>query len=233
MIDVHFADCCTKYANMEASRQWLFSATMLATASILVSFLFQGTSIFSQRQPAHHTSLRQIQWNLASIDQLEAADAPEVRPLEEVYPIASGFGLRKHPILNTRRLHAGVDFAAPKGTAVYAAGSGIIERISPISDSSTFGIHVVILHDSSSVYEGRYRTLYAHLSSASVRKGQRVEAGQHIGAVGSTGRSTAAHLHFEIHLDGQPVNPMEYFPVEPTPDTLTGDSIPYKEFLIR
>lgn len=221
---------------MENSPRWLLSISLLLAATILLSFAFAtSTPIGKPRSKQQlHQQLKQHQWGLGSIANAEITDLPSVKPVDDQHPLVSGFGMRRHPILQTQKLHAGIDFAAPKGASVYAAAAGVIERISPLSDSSTFGIHVVILHDSSAFFAGRYRTLYAHLSGVSVRKGQKVTAGQMIGKVGSTGRSTAAHLHYEVHFDDQPEDPELYLEEESEilepykPDTLL-----VEEFYIR
>lgn len=221
---------------METSPRWLFSISLILAATLLLSFVFSGSTPrnnYKSRLQLHQ-QLRQHQWDLGSIANAEVTDLPEAMPVDSQYPVVSGFGMREHPILHTKKLHAGIDFAAPKGSAVYATANGTIERISPLSDSSTFGIHVVILHDSSSFFEGRYRTLYAHLSSVTVKRGQQVSEGQLIGRVGSTGRSTAAHLHYEVHFDDKAEDPEAYL------ETKAEFSQPYKpdtllveEFYIR
>ena len=115
--------------------------------------------------------------------------------------LSSRFGSRKHPILGYTRLHAGVDFAAPRGTPIYAAGDGTIERAGPFS---SFGNYVKIRHN------GTYATAYAHLNgfARGIRQGKRVRQGDVIGYVGTTGRSTGPHLHYEIHRDGKAINPL-------------------------
>jgi murein DD-endopeptidase MepM/ murein hydrolase activator NlpD len=114
--------------------------------------------------------------------------------------ISSGFGYRKHPILGYTKLHKGIDFAAPYGTPVYAAGSGTIQYAGWFS---SFGKYVKIAHNSS------YKTAYAHLSKipSSIKKGRRVKQGDVIGYVGSTGRSTGPHLHYEVHKGSKAINP--------------------------
>jgi murein DD-endopeptidase MepM/ murein hydrolase activator NlpD len=115
--------------------------------------------------------------------------------------ISSGFGMRRHPVLGTRRLHAGVDFAAPTGTPVNASAAG---TVSFAGRRGGYGNMVEISHG------GAMTTRYAHLSSiaAGIRKGSRVDADTLIGKVGSTGLSTGPHLHYEVHLDGKPVDPL-------------------------
>jgi murein DD-endopeptidase MepM/ murein hydrolase activator NlpD len=115
--------------------------------------------------------------------------------------LSSGFGNRRHPILGYTKLHKGTDFAAPTGTPIYAAGNGVIERIGPFS---TFGNYVRIQHANG------YETAYAHMSrfAKGLRKGSRVRQGEVIGYVGTTGRSTGPHLHYEVHVNGGAVNAM-------------------------
>lgn len=115
--------------------------------------------------------------------------------------VSSPFGMRTHPITGQRKLHTGMDIAAPSGTPVKAPADG---RVSFAGYNSVNGNYVVIKHG-----EGR-STLYAHLASSSVHAGEQVEAGDVIGKVGSTGMSTGPHLHFEVQENGRPVNPATY-----------------------
>lgn len=114
--------------------------------------------------------------------------------------MSSGFGMRQHPVLGYTKMHKGVDFAAPTGTAVYAAGNGVIERAGRFS---SFGNYIRIRHSS------KISTAYAHLSryAAGIRPGVAVKQGQLIGYVGTTGRSTGPHLHYEVLANGVQVNP--------------------------
>ena len=116
--------------------------------------------------------------------------------------LSSSFGMRRHPISGYSRLHKGTDFAAPTGTPVYAAGHGKIERASRYGG---YGHYVRIRHANG------YKTAYAHLSryGRGIRAGKRVRQGDIIGYVGSTGASTGPHLHYEIYIDGKPVNAMK------------------------
>jgi len=133
------------------------------------------------------------------------AAVPSVLPIEKggSTQIAAGFGYRIHPMYRTLKLHKGVDITAPAGTLVYATGKG---RVSSVENHpSTRGRVIVIDHGFG------YKTVYAHLGKARVRKGQRVERGDVIGEVGSTGRSTAPHLHYEVLHRNNPENPINYF----------------------
>jgi len=114
--------------------------------------------------------------------------------------LSSGFGTRRHPILGYQKAHKGVDFAAARGTPIMAAGDGVVERAGPYG---TFGNYVRIRHAQG------YKTAYAHMNAVKkgVRTGVRVRQGDIIGYVGSTGRSTGPHLHYEVHLKDKPVNP--------------------------
>lgn len=114
--------------------------------------------------------------------------------------LSSGFGTRRHPILGYQKAHKGVDFAASRGTPIMAAGDGVVERAGPYG---SFGNYVRIRHAQG------YKTAYAHMNGIrkGVRTGSRVRQGDIIGYVGSTGRSTGPHLHYEVHLKDTPVNP--------------------------
>lgn len=113
--------------------------------------------------------------------------------------LSSGFGKRKHPILGFTKLHTGTDFAAPRGTPIYAAGNGTVTYA---GRKGGYGIYVRIRHN------GTYQTAYAHMSGIArgVRKGTRVNQGQVIGYVGTTGRSTGPHLHYEVIRNGKFIN---------------------------
>ena len=113
--------------------------------------------------------------------------------------LSSGFGNRKHPILGFTKMHRGIDFAAPVGTPIFAAGDGIIEFS---GWKGAYGKYIRIKHNST------YKTAYAHLSKIYKKKGARIKQGDIIGTLGSTGRSTGPHLHYEILVSGRQVNPL-------------------------
>lgn len=115
--------------------------------------------------------------------------------------LTSGFGMRRHPLLGYSKMHTGIDFGVPYGTPIRAAGSGMIEVA---GRHGAYGITVKVQH------AGKYETLYAHMSklAAGIRQGKKVNQGQIIGYVGSTGRSTGPHLHYEVRVKDRAVNPM-------------------------
>lgn len=115
--------------------------------------------------------------------------------------LTSGFGMRTHPVLGGRRAHKGVDLAMPVGTPVYATADGVVERASWFS---SYGLYVSLEHG------GNIETRYGHMSRLNVAAGQQVKKGDIIGFVGSTGRSTGPHLHYEVRVAGAAVNPVPY-----------------------
>lgn len=132
------------------------------------------------------------------------ASIPAIFPIDQGRSrLVSGFGYRIHPIYKIRRMHTGIDFAAPTGTEIFATGNGVVATVE--FNRSGYGLSVVIDHGYG------YQTLYAHLSKTEVRPGQRVSRGQVIGRVGNTGLSKAPHLHYEVIKNGQKINPIRYF----------------------
>ena len=115
--------------------------------------------------------------------------------------LTSGFGMRDHPVLGGRRQHQGIDLAAPSGTPVYATADGIVSRADWYS---SYGLYISVEHGAA------MQTRYAHLSRLAVAAGDTVKKGDLIGYVGSTGRSTGPHLHYEVRVDGLAVNPIPY-----------------------
>lgn len=114
----------------------------------------------------------------------------------------SGYGIRLHPIHKVSKMHDGIDFAAPSGTEIQATGNGRVIKVE--SKKSGYGRNVLIDHGHG------FQTLYAHLKEVRVREGQKVLKGQLVGTIGSTGTSTAPHLHYEVRQNGKPVNPIHY-----------------------
>ena len=133
------------------------------------------------------------------------AAIPAIQPVknENLKRMASGFGYRSDPFTKARKMHEGMDFTAKTGTPIFAAGDGVIARAD--NSASGYGNHIVLRHGYG------YETLYAHLSKYKCKPGQRVKRGDVIGYVGSTGRSEAPHLHYEVHKDGKVVNPLNFY----------------------
>jgi len=130
---------------------------------------------------------------------------PAIIPIssKDMTRIASGFGLRIHPIYKIIKFHYGMDFTAPAGTDVYAAGNGIVSSVQ--SSQRGLGKNIIIDHGFG------YSSTYAHLSNFNVRAGQKVQRGDVIGYVGNTGTSIANHLHYEVRLNGVNVDPVNYY----------------------
>jgi murein DD-endopeptidase MepM/ murein hydrolase activator NlpD len=130
---------------------------------------------------------------------------PAIQPVrnENLKHMASGFGYRTDPFTKARKMHEGMDFTAKSGTPIYATGDGVVAKAD--NKASGYGNHIVIRHGFG------YETLYAHLSKYNTRAGQRVKRGDIIGYVGSTGRSEAPHLHYEVLKDKKVVNPLNFY----------------------
>jgi murein DD-endopeptidase MepM/ murein hydrolase activator NlpD len=160
--------------------------------------------IIQKQMVIQSRSLDEITKLAAEKEKLLAA-IPAIQPInnEELTRMASGFGWRSDPFTKARKMHWGMDFTAPRGTPIYASGDGVVTRSD--NRASGFGKHVRIDHGYG------YMTLYAHLSRYNVKKGQRVKRGDLIGFVGSTGRSEAPHLHYEVWKDGQKINPINFY----------------------
>lgn len=129
---------------------------------------------------------------------------PAIQPVanKNLKYTASGYGMRIDPIYKTAKFHAGMDFSANIGTPVYATGNGVVKKA---GWQSGYGKIIVVDHGFG------YETWYAHLNKYKVRVGQKVVRGEVIGEVGNTGKSTGPHLHYEVHLKGRVVNPVNYY----------------------
>ena len=133
------------------------------------------------------------------------ANTPAIQPIEnkKLKRMASGFGMRIHPIYKVRKMHTGCDFTARRGTPIYATGDGVVKEVQ--TKYGGYGKKVILEHGFG------YHTLYAHMSKFNVKIGQKVKRGEIIGYVGNTGASTAPHLHYEVIYKGKKVNPVHYF----------------------
>ena len=136
---------------------------------------------------------------------------PSIQPIRnsDLKRAISGFGWRVDPIYKTRHMHTGMDFTAKRGTEIYVTGDGVVQEVE--NKAWGYGKSIVINHGYG------YQTRYAHLSAFGVSKGQKVKRGQLIGLVGSTGRSTGPHLHYEVVKNGEKVNPIAYYHSDLTP----------------
>ena len=144
---------------------------------------------------------------LAREKELMLAAMPSIKPirkdkLKRDIRYLSGYGMRIHPIYKRRRMHKGLDFSAPRGTPIQAPGDAVVKAVK--KHRTGYGHHVILDHGYG------YETLYGHMSDIHVRRGQRVQRGEVIGLVGSTGGSTGPHLHYEVHVQGQHVDPIHY-----------------------
>ncbi|MFI5186980.1 MAG: M23 family metallopeptidase [Chitinophagales bacterium] len=153
---------------------------------------------------AQKNSYGEIDNLIKNKEQLLAA-TPAIQPVsnKDLTRIASGFGYRIDPIYKTVKLHAGLDFAAPLGTPIYATANGTVAVAG--NTGNGYGNHVVINHSYG------YETLYGHMSRIKVKSGQPVKRGEVIGWVGSTGKSTGPHCHYEVHKNGQKIDPVYFF----------------------
>ncbi|MBD3638609.1 MAG: M23 family metallopeptidase [Crocinitomicaceae bacterium] len=140
------------------------------------------------------------------------AAIPAIQPVSnlDLTRIASGFGYRIDPIYKTKKMHTGLDFTADTGTPVYATGNGVVVECEV--KRWGYGQSVIVDHGFG------YRTRYAHLSEFKCKPGDKVVRGQIIGLVGSTGKSTAPHLHYEVEKNGQKINPIHYFHSDISPE---------------
>lgn len=140
------------------------------------------------------------------------ASIPAIQPVanKKLKRVASGFNYRIHPIYKVRHFHTGIDFTAPRGTEIYATGDAKVVDV--IMKKRGYGYHVILDHGYG------YKTLYAHMNKFNVKRGQAVKRGDVIGFVGSTGTSTAPHLHYEVIKNGEKINPMNFFFNDLTPE---------------
>lgn len=130
---------------------------------------------------------------------------PAIQPVSngDLKRVASGFGYRIDPVYKTVKFHAGLDFAAPQGTPIYATANGVVNTAGNLGNG--FGNHVIINHGYG------YETLYGHMFRIKVRSGTRVKRGEIIGWVGNTGKSTGPHCHYEVHKNGRTLDPIYFF----------------------
>ncbi len=170
----------------------------------LVSAITQTINNLKSRIAAQRKSFDQVENLVRNKEQL-LAHTPAIQPVsnKDLNRIASGFGYRIDPVYKTTKFHAGLDFAAPQGTPIYATADGTISTSG--NTGNGYGNHVVINHGYG------YETLYGHMVRVKAAAGQSVKRGEVIGWVGSTGKSTGPHCHYEVHKYGEKIDPIYFF----------------------
>ncbi len=177
----------------------------------LVNSIISTLNRLSNRIMVQQSSFDEIQKLVANKEQL-LARTPAIQPInnKDLTRVASGFGYRIDPIYKTTKMHAGIDFTAPQGTPVYATADGTVKTAG--NTGNGYGNHVIINHGYG------YETLYGHMVRVKARNGQAVKRGEVIGWVGSTGKSTGPHLHYEVHKYGKHIDPIYFFYNDLTPE---------------
>lgn len=173
--------------------------------------IFNTLNVVSARISSQERSYKEIEGMLRNKEKL-LASTPAIQPVanKDLKRVASGFGSRIDPVYKTIKFHAGLDFAAPQGTPIYATADG---RVTTAGNTGNgYGNHVEINHGFG------YETLYGHMVRVKVRAGQMIKRGEVIGWVGSTGKSTGPHLHYEVHKGGRPLDPIYFFYNDLTPE---------------
>ena len=175
----------------------------------LVRLLTQRLDLFERQLYAQSISFDQLK-ETASKQKDKLAHIPSVIPINiKDFTMSSGYGVRRDPIYGSSKFHTGLDFAAKTGTPVFATADG---KVTEAGRQSGYGNCIDISHGYN------YLTRYAHLSEILVKPGQEVKRGEMIGKVGSTGKSTGSHLHYEVRFKDEPQNPVNYYFMDLTPE---------------
>lgn len=177
----------------------------------LTNSIIQNIGNVEARINTQQRSYNEIAGFIKNKEQL-LAGTPAIQPVsnKDLNRVASGFGYRVDPVYKTVKFHAGLDFAAPQGTPIYATANGTIKVAGNLGNG--YGNHVVVNHGYG------YETLYGHMFKIVVRNGRQVKRGEILGYVGSTGKSTGPHLHYEVHKNGRPLDPVYFFYNDLTPE---------------
>ncbi len=188
-----------KYKNLEGAE----NSELIINSSKKVDKLIKEIEVQSR-------SLDEIEKLAANKEKLLKA-IPAIQPVQnkDLTRLASGYGMRMHPILKYRKMHHGMDFTADRGTPIYATGDG---KVIKASRGTGYGNMVIIDHGFG------YKTKYAHMSKYNTRKGRYVKRGDIIGYVGNTGLSSGPHLHYEVHKNDKPINPINFYHGDLTPE---------------
>jgi murein DD-endopeptidase MepM/ murein hydrolase activator NlpD len=173
-------------------------------AGDLYSDIVSSLNNLTKRVAYQNKSYKDIEGFIKNKEILLAA-TPAIQPVsnKDLNRIASGFGYRIDPVYKTVKMHAGLDFAAPQGTPIYATANGSVKMAGNIGNG--YGNHVIINHGYG------YETLYGHMYKVTAHQGVRIKRGEIIGYVGSTGKSTGPHLHYEVHKNGKRLDPVYFF----------------------
>lgn len=195
----------------EMEQQQEIQLVMSMTGDELEQAITQSINKLMLRIAYQEQSFNQITHYIKNKEDL-LASTPAIQPIgnDDLKRIASGFGYRIDPVYKTVKYHAGLDFSAPQGTPIYATANGVVQIAGNIGNG--YGNHVVISHGYG------YETLYGHMFRVKTRPGVRVKRGEIIGWVGSTGKSTAPHCHYEVHKNGRPIDPVYFFYNDLTPE---------------
>lgn len=196
-----------RYAGLDNSGRYADLASLSDAA--LVTRVNQQMDLLDRQLYAQSLSFDQLKEGAAE-QKDKLAHIPSVLPINiKDFTMSSGYGYRRDPVYGAQRFHEGLDFAAPTGTEVYSTADGVVE----IADrKGGYGNVIDVSHGYN------YLTRYAHLSKILVKEGEEVKRGQLIGYVGSTGKSTGPHLHYEVRFKGEPQNPVNYYFMDLTPE---------------
>lgn len=177
----------------------------------LTTSIISNITNVAARMNRQEKSYNEIAGFIKNKEQL-LASTPAIQPVsnKDLNRVASGFGYRVDPVYKTVKFHGGLDFAAPQGTPIYATANGTVKVAGNLGNG--YGNHVVVNHGYG------YETLYGHMFRINVRPGKYVKRGEILGYVGSTGKSTGPHLHYEVHKNGRPIDPVYFFYNDLTPE---------------
>ena len=198
----------TRYAGIESTPD--SALYRIVSDKALVNSLTAKLNLLERQVAAQSMSFSEIAQALSN-DKDRLQHIPSIQPISEkdMTQMASGYGWLVDPVYGTSKHHDGMDFASPTGTPVYATGDGTVAKA---GWDGAYGNAIDIDHGYN------YLTRYAHLSKVSVSPGQKIKRGDLIGLVGSTGKSTGSHLHYEVRLKGIPQNPVNYYFQDLTPE---------------
>lgn len=177
---------------------------MSMSGSQLEASIVQSLNNLAKRMAFQEKSYTEITGFIKNKEQLLAC-TPAIQPVSnsDLKRLASGFGYRIDPVYKTVKFHAGLDFSAAQGTPIYATANGVVKVAGNLGNG--YGNHVIINHGYG------YETLYGHMFRIKVKVGQKVKRGEVIGWVGSTGKSTGPHCHYEVHKNGKHLDPVYFF----------------------